>query len=197
MADARKLIELVREAVHAFAAGLVKFPAVPEDTNKSHFRVAPSFLRDPVGSQGAVYTVETVGHYLKRTQSRGGEKRQATEDVRLAIDILAEAERRGVEVNVILAEREAAKATRVESCYFIECGPGGHKRIKIGKTVLDVADRLRGLTTGAPWPVRVLGHTNRATEAELHMRFAHLRAHLEWFEDSPELRAEIKRLCAK
>lgn len=74
--------------------------------------------------------------------------------------------------------------------YFIQAASGGP--IKIG-IATSVKTRLQGLQSGFPAPLAVLAHKpgGEAEEARLHSAFASTRVRGEWFEDTPELRAEI------
>lgn len=54
--------------------------------------------------------------------------------------------------------------------------------IKIGRTT-DIRKRLAALQCGAGQPLAVLGVIPGDVERELHIRFAGLRVHGEWFED--------------
>lgn len=78
-------------------------------------------------------------------------------------------------------------------CYFIggETGP-----VKIGFSV-DVASRLRAIQTHSPIPLSILATRagGAAREGAYHRQFAEHRLHGEWFERTPELLAEIARLC--
>jgi len=61
-------------------------------------------------------------------------------------------------------------------------------RIKIGYAE-DVAARVKTLQTGSPVPLTLLAAFpgDRATEAALHRRYAHLRVAGEWFRADPDL----------
>lgn len=74
--------------------------------------------------------------------------------------------------------------------YFIQADIGGP--IKIGYAG-DVANRLRELQCGSPFPLVLLRVENGtlADEKRLHRHFAATRLHGEWFEPTPELRARI------
>lgn len=80
----------------------------------------------------------------------------------------------------------------VARVYFM----GGGGLIKIGVTT-DVDARLRSLSNSSPVPIRYLGSYlgTREAEREMHDKFKHLRRHGEWFDDTPELRAEIEDRC--
>lgn len=73
--------------------------------------------------------------------------------------------------------------------YFI----AGAGLIKIGIST-NLASRFRAIRNSSPVPVELLGSCpgTTANEGFLHSKFAHLRRHGEWFEDTPELRAEIE-----
>ena len=72
--------------------------------------------------------------------------------------------------------------------YFI----AGAGLIKIGIST-NLQSRFRAIRNSSPVPVELLGSCPGTTffEGMLHRKFAHLRRHGEWFEDTPELRAEI------
>jgi hypothetical protein len=71
--------------------------------------------------------------------------------------------------------------------YFVQAVGGGP--IKIGHAA-NVAARVDRLQTGSPAPLRVLAvilGAGVSAETSLHQRFAHLRAHGEWFHPAAEL----------
>lgn len=72
--------------------------------------------------------------------------------------------------------------------YFIESAD----KIKIG-IADNVAWRMADIANMSPVPVRLLGFIegDEAAERALHVRFAHLRRHGEWFTASDELRTYI------
>ena len=73
------------------------------------------------------------------------------------------------------------------SVYFIQPVDGG--RIKIGVSG-NPEIRLRDLQTGSPVDLRIIALIPDAapgTEPALHVRFAHARAHGEWFDPTPDL----------
>lgn len=74
----------------------------------------------------------------------------------------------------------------VTTIYFIQCTLT--KRIKIGISS-DLPARLKNINQGMVAPVTLLGHFQASYRMEglLHERFAHLRRHMEWFEDGPDL----------
>ena len=76
--------------------------------------------------------------------------------------------------------------------YFLRAGPF----IKIGKATHSPAMRVRELQTGCPYPIEVLHFLagDVAMERKLHRRFAHCRAHGEWFHASASLLAFIASL---
>lgn len=73
--------------------------------------------------------------------------------------------------------------------YFI----AGAGLIKIGIST-NLQSRFRAIRNSSPVSVDLLGSCPGTTLSEglLHQKFAHLRRHGEWFEDAPELRAEIE-----
>lgn len=77
------------------------------------------------------------------------------------------------------------------SVYFI----AGAGLIKIGCTT-NLTSRFRTIRNSSPVPIELLGSMPGGTleEGRTHQRFAHLRRHGEWFEDTPELRAHIERV---
>lgn len=80
-----------------------------------------------------------------------------------------------------------------DQCYFVEgVGTG---LVKIGYTT-DLDSRFRGLVTMSPVPLQMLAafRGGRGLEQALHEKFAAIRAHGEWFKDTPELRATIQKL---
>lgn len=88
------------------------------------------------------------------------------------------------------------KPTKKSVVYFI-LAEGGN-RIKIGWTS-DLNSRLKQLQTSCPYPPVVLHKISgdEKKERDLHEKFAHLRRHMEWFEDAPELRDYIDSLKSK
>lgn len=78
--------------------------------------------------------------------------------------------------------------------YFIQSGAAGP--IKIGVTS-NVALRLKGLQTGSATELRLLGvvPTDRFSEESLHLRFASLRLHGEWFTATVELLAFVAEVA--
>lgn len=73
--------------------------------------------------------------------------------------------------------------------YFV----AGAGLIKIGIST-NIPSRFRAIRNSSPVPVELLGSCPGTTllEGVLHGKFSHLRKHGEWFEDAPELRAEIE-----
>jgi hypothetical protein len=73
-----------------------------------------------------------------------------------------------------------------ERVYLIK----GGSRVKIG-TSINPIKRLKSMQTGSPVLLTMLGAVPGGCEREggLHRRFASKRAHGEWFEDCPEIRA--------
>ncbi len=82
---------------------------------------------------------------------------------------------------------------RAESIYFIQCN-GARGPIKIGKAV-DPNRRLSELRIGCPYPMTLLASSVAEDadleERRLHMVFAHLRIHGEWFECATELLSAV------
>lgn len=68
-------------------------------------------------------------------------------------------------------------------------------RIKIGFSK-HPEKRVNSIMTSSPFELELLGVINGTLEEEqaLHQRFSHLRAHREWFEATPELRAYIAHM---
>lgn len=73
----------------------------------------------------------------------------------------------------------------------------GSGRVKIGFTETRLIDRMKGFETGCPFPTRVLAliRGGREMEREVHDALAQHRVHLEWFADSDEIRAWLRRFC--
>lgn len=92
-------------------------------------------------------------------------------------------------------EASTPSDARESKVYFIESQDSG--LIKIGRSH-SPADRFKAIKTMSPEKLSLLGCLPEevATENELHKRFAHLRAHGEWFEATPELRDAIETLLA-
>ena len=64
------VLDTIKVAVEAFAAGRVEFNPVPEDTRKGWIRVAPSFLlggEPSLGGRERSYTATTLGAFYSRT----------------------------------------------------------------------------------------------------------------------------------
>jgi hypothetical protein len=81
--------------------------------------------------------------------------------------------------------------------YFVQADIGGP--IKIGHTTsLSMRNRLADLQCGSPFKLCVLRQErgNTARERELHLRFAHLRLHGEWFRAGRELVAYLNGAVA-
>lgn len=76
--------------------------------------------------------------------------------------------------------------------YFVWAETGA---IKIGTTG-NIDLRMKSLRGQSPVPLALLATVrgNRVVERAYHARFAHARAHGEWFERCPEIEAEIARL---
>jgi hypothetical protein len=97
------------------------------------------------------------------------------------VDVLGASGKRG---KVRIGDAEAC-------CVYFLAGGG---LIKIGcSTQLD--KRVRAIRNSSPIPVELIGHMQGGSFVEgwLHLQFAHLRRHGEWFEDCAELREEIAR----
>jgi hypothetical protein len=88
-----------------------------------------------------------------------------------------------------LVQRAAQKEgeTLAGYVYFIQAPINGF--IKIGWTAEHPTVRLRYLRHGSPVPLEpvAMRRGTRKLEAELHARFAHLRAHGEWFRPGEDL----------
>jgi hypothetical protein len=72
--------------------------------------------------------------------------------------------------------------------YFVQADVGGP--VKIGYTsAASVAGRLAQMQCGSPFRLRAIATQpgSQQVERELHLRFAHLREHGEWFRPDPEL----------
>ncbi|QPJ96943.1 GIY-YIG nuclease family protein [Streptomyces clavuligerus] len=83
--------------------------------------------------------------------------------------------------------------TAGESCVYLIGAPGGGL-VKVGTTT-QLARRLRALQLSSPVPLAILWSApgGRSMEAALHLRFAQLRQHGEWFDfgsDNPVLKVE-------
>ena len=67
------VLDTIRVTVEAFATGRVKFNEVPEKTNKTHIRIAPSFLTGACsgGPPEHAYTASTIGDFLGWLDSDG------------------------------------------------------------------------------------------------------------------------------
>jgi hypothetical protein len=91
----------------------------------------------------------------------------------------------------LLASAEHAETSGV--VYFAQGEPS--TPIKIGTSV-NAKNRLNGLRTGSPVPLRLLATTpgGRRRERELHKQFASYRTHGEWFAAGPDLLAFITGL---
>lgn len=88
--------------------------------------------------------------------------------------------------------RLRAPAPTDEIVYFLRAG----EFIKIGKATGTPANRVAALRTGCPFPIEVMGTIAGGLECEikLHRRFAHIRAHGEWFHAAPDLIAFIEKV---
>lgn len=86
---------------------------------------------------------------------------------------------------------QAAKS--IGSCvYFFECVG----RVKIG-VAGDVADRLKKLQTGCPYPITIIGLMSGGPleEKGLHERFRNYRVQREWFRFSNEIQKFVAENC--
>lgn len=79
--------------------------------------------------------------------------------------------------------------------YFIQPVDGGP--IKIGFTATTPESRLKGLTTGSPQKLRIVGAINSNVEKELHRKFRSVRVHGEWFRATSELTSFIRTESTK
>lgn len=70
---------------------------------------------------------------------------------------------------------------------------GAGRFVKIGKAQ-NIADRLKGIQTNHPVPIRLLAVLSDVPEREreFHLKFAQARKHGEWFALTPEIRALIE-----
>lgn len=71
------------------------------------------------------------------------------------------------------------------------------KLIKIGKTQVDINQRVKELQTGSPDILEVIGITFEpyTSENELHDKFAKYRKHGEWFLPSEDIVEYVKQHC--
>lgn len=76
--------------------------------------------------------------------------------------------------------------------YFIEAVGSG--RVKLGWSRCEVADRLKGLQTGSPFPLvtRLVMNGTQRTELALHHHWKRRRVHGEWFLMEPEIAEFIR-----
>lgn len=99
-------------------------------------------------------------------------------------------------------ERDAAESVEAEQryvdkaqqhVYFIQSGDAGAIKIGIAR---NPEKRLRGLQTShhEKLHIRVVTSGGAAQEQAYHARFAEHRLHGEWFEQHPDILAEIERL---
>ncbi len=119
-------------------------------------------------------------HYL-----RGRNDSDALAEARYSDQIETENRKRWV-------DGEFQTPTDKSLVYFIASANGP---IKIG-IANDIEQRLRGLQTANPVALRLLASRTggRAQEQEYHKRFAAHRLHGEWFDQHPDILAEIERL---
>jgi|SRR6516162_8157678 hypothetical protein len=91
-------------------------------------------------------------------------------------------------------QKYAPTARTAPRIYFIECGD----YIKIG-FASSLKARLSGLTTGNPYPLKVLAiiDGDKQVERSLHDRFASAFHRGEWFRKTPELLTFIDRLSSQ
>lgn len=82
-----------------------------------------------------------------------------------------------------------------EIVYFLRAGDF----VKIGKTTGSPSSRISQLQTGCPFPIEVIATIPGVLKNEraLHVRFAHLRAHGEWFHADKSLLSFISDVSAK
>ena len=99
-------------------------------------------------------------------------------------------------VEPVDARSAAQKGDRDGQVYFITYGESGP--IKIGFTS-NFDYRLQHLQTSCPYPLVVLGMIDAtpALEYALHQQFREHRMRGEWFSPSPDILAEIERLCER
>lgn len=91
-------------------------------------------------------------------------------------------------------QRHLARLALAGDVYFVQAEK--LRLIKIGYAK-DAGERFRSLQVGSPDKLTLLGAiysmNAQAMEAELHVRFARLRQHGEWFQPEDELLAFIGR----
>jgi hypothetical protein len=77
--------------------------------------------------------------------------------------------------------------------YFVRAG----EHVKIGHTAGRVHKRLAQLQIGNPYRLELIGTMAGGPQQEraMHRRFAHLRAHGEWFQAAPDLLAAIAEVA--
>jgi hypothetical protein len=78
--------------------------------------------------------------------------------------------------------------------YFVQSDEGGP--VKIGFSVKPI-ERLKGLQTGSPVKLKILGLINEDQEDKLHNKFHNFRLHGEWFIPSQEIKDFINNKCMK
>ena len=80
--------------------------------------------------------------------------------------------------------------------YFIQAKSGGD--IKIGYTSKsDPIQRLRGIQTGNPKKLQIVGILRGNREAQLHAKFGDIRLEGEWFKPEQALVDFIEKNCSK
>lgn len=79
-----------------------------------------------------------------------------------------------------------------EIVYFLRAG----EFVKIGKSTGTPDSRVNQLRTGCPFPIEVMATIPGGLDLErsLHRRFAHCRAHGEWFHATPGLLAYVAEM---
>lgn len=98
------------------------------------------------------------------------------------------------DVKTLLLRAQAAPRSASPDAKGVYCVRSG-EFVKIGKTIVGVGRRLRGLQTGNPEAVELLGmlSDNPAHEAKFHQRFAEYRSHGEWFKIDGDLKEFLVR----
>lgn len=111
----------------------------------------------------------------------------------MAAQEVAQSVRRSFDHASTLPRKACLANIDVARVYFV----AGAGLIKIGIST-NVPSRFRAIRNASPVQVELIGSCpgTTATEGWLHSQFASQRRHGEWFEDTPELRAEIERRLA-